>query len=123
VAFPCYLLLWNFDPAVCSLLVPLGAEESLTYMRDPRITQTGDARVERYRGVGGLESLREPRNCFSVCPLIEAVSVRSHRETWAGCIVSLTTPRRSSLNESRSAFFLSVDEKVSRVFLASYFLR
>jgi hypothetical protein len=31
-----------------------------------------------------------------------AVLERSHTETWAGCIVSLTTPARSSLSASRS---------------------
>ena len=34
-------------------------------------------------------------NCYSACSTFEAVSVRSHIETWAGCIVSLTTPTRS----------------------------
>ena len=33
---------------------------------------------------------------------LEAVSGSSHKETWAGCIVSLTTPIRSSLKASRS---------------------
>jgi hypothetical protein len=53
----------------------------------------------------------------------EAVSGRSHRETWAGCIVSLTILTRSSLSASRSVSSLSLAEKASRVFLASYFLR
>jgi hypothetical protein len=53
----------------------------------------------------------------------EPVSGRSHRETWVGCIVSLTTTTRSSFRASRSASSLSLVEKVSRVFLASYFLR
>jgi len=53
----------------------------------------------------------------------EAVSGRSHSETWAGCIVSLTTPTRSSLSASKSVSSRSLMEKASRVFLASYFLR
>ena len=52
----------------------------------------------------------------------EAVSERNHSETWAGCIVSLTTPTRSSLNAARSVWLRSLAEKASRVFLASYFL-
>jgi hypothetical protein len=46
-----------------------------------------------------------------------------HKETWAGCMVSLTTPTRSSRKASRSVSPLSLAEKASRVFLASYFLR
>jgi hypothetical protein len=49
-------------------------------------------------------------------------SGRSHRETRVGCIVSLTTPTRSPLSASRSVSSLSLTEKASRVFLASYFL-
>ncbi len=40
-----------------------------------------------------------------------------------GCIVSLTTLVKSSLKASRSVSSLSLAEKASRVFLASYFLR
>src|SRR5215213_4575451 len=47
----------------------------------------------------------------------------NHSETCVGCIVSLTTPTRSSLKASRSVSSLSLAEKASRVFLASYFLR
>jgi len=47
----------------------------------------------------------------------------SHKEMWAGCIVSLTTPTSSLLKVSRSVSFRSLAEKASRVFLASYFLR
>jgi hypothetical protein len=50
-------------------------------------------------------------------------SGRSHSETWAGCIVSRTTPTKSSLNASRSVSLRNWAEKASRVFLASYFLR
>src|SRR5215212_7536565 len=46
----------------------------------------------------------------------------NHKETWAGCIVSLTTPTRSSLRASRSVSSLSAAEKASRVLAASYFL-
>jgi hypothetical protein len=49
-------------------------------------------------------------------------SGRNHKETYAGCIVSLTTPTRSSLKASRSVSSRSFAEKASRVFLASYFL-
>ena len=48
---------------------------------------------------------------------------RNHSETWAGCIVSLTTPTRSSLSAARSVSLRSLAEKASRVFTASYFLR
>jgi hypothetical protein len=48
---------------------------------------------------------------------------RNHSETYAGCIVSRTSPTRSSLNASRSVSSRSLAEKVSRVFLASYLLR
>ena len=62
---------------------------------------------------------------YSSCSLLcfETVSGRSHKETWAGCIVSRTTPTRFSLKASRSVSALSLEEKASRVFLASYFLR
>ena len=46
----------------------------------------------------------------------------SHKETWAGCIVSITTPTRSLFNSCRSVLSLSLEENSSRVFLASYFL-
>jgi hypothetical protein len=52
-----------------------------------------------------------------------AVSGRSHKETWAGCIVSFTTPTRSLLKASRSVSSLSLAEKPSRVLAASYLLR
>ncbi len=51
-----------------------------------------------------------------------ALSERSHKETWAGCIVSLTTPTKSLLRASRSVSFFNLVENDSRVFLASYFL-
>ena len=52
----------------------------------------------------------------------EDFSDRNHKETCAGCIVSLTTPTKSSFNAVRSVSSLSVAEKVSNVLLASYFL-
>ena len=62
-------------------------------------------------------------SCGFPALLFVAVSGRSHSETRAGCIVSLTTPTRSSLKASRSVSSRSLAENVSRVFLASYFLR
>jgi hypothetical protein len=53
----------------------------------------------------------------------EAVSGRSHKETYAGCIVSLTTPTSSAFKASRSVSSRSLAEKASKVCLASYFLR
>ena len=53
----------------------------------------------------------------------EVVSERNHKETWAGCIVSLTTLTRSSLSAFRSVSSLSLAKKASRVFLASYLRR
>jgi uncharacterized metal-binding protein YceD (DUF177 family) len=41
----------------------------------------------------------------------EDVSDSNHSETCAGCIVSLTTPTRSSLRASRSVSSLSLAEK------------
>ena len=55
---------------------------------------------------------------YSACSPFGVVSGRNHTETWAGCIVSLTTPTRSSLKASRSVSSRSVEEKASRVFLA-----
>ena len=50
------------------------------------------------------------------------VPCRNQSETWAGCIVSLTTPTRSSLSASRSVSLRNCAEKVCRVFFVSYFL-
>jgi hypothetical protein len=55
--------------------------------------------------------------------LLGSGSGRSHKETCAGCIVSLTTPTRSSLKASRSVSSLSLVEKAFSVFAESYFLR
>src|SRR5215208_7346211 len=52
-----------------------------------------------------------------------AGSGRNHKETCAGCIVSLTTPTSSLFSACRSVSSLSFAEKASSVFLASYFLR
>jgi hypothetical protein len=65
-------------------------------------------------------------NCCNV-PLpshrFETLSGCSHKEMWAGCIVFLTTPTRSSLSALRSVSLRSLAEKASRVLAASYFLR
>ena len=66
---------------------------------------------------------RSATNGLLICLLLESVSGRSHRETWAGCIVSLTTPTISSLKASRSVSSLSLAEKASRVLAASYLRR
>jgi hypothetical protein len=55
--------------------------------------------------------------------LVGAGSGRNHKETWEGCIVSLTTFTRSSLKALRSVSSLSLAEKASTVLAASYFLR
>jgi hypothetical protein len=59
---------------------------------------------------------------YSACSPFGAVSGRNHTDTWAGCIVSLTTLVKSSLKASRSVSSLNLDEKASRVLAASYFL-
>jgi hypothetical protein len=59
---------------------------------------------------------------YCPAPPFEVVSGRSHSETWAGCIVSLTTPTRSLLNASRSVSSRSFIENSSSVLAASYFL-
>jgi hypothetical protein len=71
----------------------------------------------RGRGLGQLWGCPTPSLCLG------GGSGFSHRETWAGCIVSLTTPMRSPLRESRSVSSRSLEEKASRVFLASYLRR
>ena len=48
---------------------------------------------------------------------------RSHKETWTGCIVSLTTATSSSLRAPKLVSSRNLAEKPSSVFLASYFLR
>ena len=60
---------------------------------------------------------------YSACSPFGAVAERNHRDTWAGCMVSLTTPTKSLLRATRSVSSLSLAEKSSSVFLASYFLR
>jgi hypothetical protein len=59
--------------------------------------------------------------CISCSPFASG-SGRNHSETCVGCIVSLTTPTKSSLKASRSVSSRILAEKASRVFLASYFL-
>ena len=60
---------------------------------------------------------------WSACSPPEFESGSSHSEAWAGCIVSFTTPTRSSLKDSKSVSSLSIEEKDSKVFLASFLLR
>jgi hypothetical protein len=62
------------------------------------------------RRVGSLYS--------AVSLLLDGRSGRSHSETKAGCMVSLTTPTRSSLNASKSVSSRSWAEKTSRVLAA-----
>jgi hypothetical protein len=62
-----------------------------------------------------------PYSCVSL-PL-GGGSGRSHKETWAGCIVSLTTPTSSSLRAPKLVSSRNLAEKPSSVFLASYFRR
>jgi hypothetical protein len=69
-----------------------------------------------------IQTLAWLLHSYVVCCSFGTVSGRSHSETWAGCILSLTIPTRSSLNASRSVSSLSLTEKASRVFLASYLL-
>jgi hypothetical protein len=86
--------------------------------------------VSPYEGVMPTRHVRGQAPCSGssfgqpgASSFFEAVSGRSHKETWAGCIVSLTTSTRSSLKASRSVSSLSFAEKASSVFAASYLLR
>jgi hypothetical protein len=67
----------------------------------------------------------KPKHYGSSAPQrsLTRVSGRNHKETWAGCIVSLTTFTSSSLRACRSVSSRSFAEKASRVLAASYFLR
>ena len=51
---------------------------------------------------------------------LDAVSGRNHSETWAGCIVSLTTPTTSLLRACRSVSSLSLTERASKDFCDLY---
>src|SRR5215208_635932 len=51
---------------------------------------------------GHFQTHSRVRSCYSACSPCEDVSECNHKETWVGCIVSLTTPIRSALNASRS---------------------
>ena len=68
------------------------------------------------------EALSETIYSWTSLPLVGG-SGRNHKETWAGCIVSLTTSSKSSLKGSRSVPSRSLAEKASRVLAALYFLR
>src|SRR5919107_5617890 len=93
-------------------LVPQGLNEEGNEAHGER--QQGNVRKRRrhYQHYSG-----------QACSPFEGVSGRSHSETWAGCIVSATTPTRSSLRASRSVSSRKRAEKALRVFAASYFLR
>ena len=91
--------------------------KATTYSSDP----PPSIRESRLRK-GSIRTLARLLHSYVVCRPFGVVSGRSHKETWAGCIVSLTTPTRLSFSASRSVSSLSVVEKASRVFLASYFL-
>ena len=55
--------------------------------------------------------MRQMRLGLSLLDILGA-SGRSHKETWEGCIVSLTTLVKSSLKASRSVSSLSLAENV-----------
>src|SRR5215204_2296745 len=77
-------------------------------------------------------SVNSAAKAYSSCPdsrmaalfflSFRAGSGCTHSETCAGCIVSFTTPTRSSLRASRFVSSRSSAAKASRVFLISYFL-
>src|SRR5918994_3248407 len=87
------------------------------------IEERDEAHGERQQGKDRQPRCRYRHEPSQARSRFRAVSGRSHRETWVGCIVSLTTPTSSSFSASRSVSSLSLTEKASRVFLASYFLR
>jgi hypothetical protein len=68
------------------------------------------------------ESSVNQYGCRSHCSSFASLSERSQSDTWAGSMVSLTTPTRSALNASRSVSWRNLVEKASKVFLVSYFL-
>jgi hypothetical protein len=90
----------------------------------PSIGVNLDGVVSRHRHRDHLEILRRRRENSSWWPPAPPHfgGDRNHIETCAGCIVSLTTPTRSSFSASRCVSSRSLAEKASRVFLASYFL-
>src|SRR5215218_5237837 len=59
---------------------------------------------------------------FSFASSTKRLDGPNHSETWAGRIVSLTTPTKSSRNASRSVSSRSFIENPSSVLAASYFL-
>ena len=79
--------------------------------------------VQSTRHTRGLVPCSEFFDQPDASSFFEAVSGRNHSETWTGCIVSRTTPTSSASKASRSVSSLSLAEKASRVFAASYFLR
>src|SRR5215204_6217952 len=89
-----------------------------------RLNQTRDERDGDARHAAS-RAARPPRSWDYSDPWLcfKAETRRSQTETCAGCMVSCTTPTRSSPRASRSVSPLSLTENVSRVFLASYVLR
>jgi hypothetical protein len=81
---------------------------------------TSPSQSDRLETAGEYEG---QRHRLSSCSSFASVSGRNHSETCVGCIVPLTTVKRSSLKASRSVSWFSVAEKASNVFLASYLLR
>jgi hypothetical protein len=119
-----YILVWGTSDVCLCLESGRGFFEGVcapckatSHFRDPPLSNRESCfRKRSIRTLAGLLLN------YVICRSSRAVSGRSHNETCAGCIVSLTTPTRSSFNTSRSVSSLSLAEKASRVFLASYLL-
>jgi fumigallin biosynthesis monooxygenase-like protein len=93
----------------------VGADGSVSIWHETYIVQL--ALHQRHLHPGFLVGQSDAPSFF------EAVSGRSHNETWAGCMVSRTTLTSSLFSASKSVSSLSLAEKASRVLAASYFLR
>src|SRR5215203_3751056 len=96
------------------------AQSGDCYSELPRIPILG---ISVYRATQAQWRCPDSRMAAFLFLSFGAGSGCNHSEAWAGCIVSLTTPTRSSLNASRSVSLRNLAEKSSRVFLASYLLR
>src|SRR5918992_3791714 len=101
----------------------LGREDPRVFEEVSRRQKPSDRLPPQYVDRGASMFCGRTSGSYSVCPPFGAVSGRNHTDTWAGCIVSFTTPTKSLLRASRSVSSRSVAEKASKVFLASYFLR
>ena len=108
--------------------------ECQEYQEAPNFRELRKAEVQLSRTPVLDTSVNSAAKAYSSCPdsrmaaLFIFLSFRAgsgcnHSEACAGCIVSFTTPTRSSLNASRSVSSRNWAEKVSMVFTASYFLR